>query len=423
MSMQLTKLDNGLTVVTETMSHLESAAIGIWVNAGTRSEEDREHGISHLLEHMAFKGTTRRTARDIAETIESVGGEINAATSIDHTAFYARVLRDDIPLAVDVLSDILVNSTFAPEELARERHVILQEIGAVLDTPDDLVFDHFQASAYPDQPIGRTILGEEESISRITSQDLKNYLARHYRGDSLVLAAAGAVDHKEMVAMAKEHLSGLARDGTLEPEPARYLGGERRLRKRLQEAQVIYGFEAPSRRSERYFAGRLVGTILGDGMASRLFQSVREENGLCYSISAFHWAFADSGVLGVHTATSKGDVKAANALIIEELLKMTDGVKEEELARAKAQIKAGLLMALESPAARAGQLARQIMILGRPVALEELLADLDRMTSKDVAEMARDALSSPLTLAAVGPIGGLPDSAAISGRLRGSLLV
>ncbi|WP_026381177.1 M16 family metallopeptidase [Afifella pfennigii] len=423
MTMRLTQLANGLTVVSEAMDHLESAAIGLWVNAGTRSEAEHEHGISHLLEHMAFKGTARRSAREIAETIEAVGGEINAATSIDHTAYYARVLKDDIPLAVDVLADILTNSTFAPEELARERHVILQEIGAVLDTPDDLVFDHFQAAAYPGQPIGRTILGEEESISRLTSQNLKDYLDRHYRATSIVLAAAGAVEHDALVAMAERSLSSLQPNGTMQPEPARYLGGEHRLRKRLQEAQIIFGFEAPSRRSERYFAGRLLGTILGDGMASRLFQRVREEKGLCYSISAFHWAFSDSGVLGVHTATSKGDLKPATALIVEELQKITDGIFDDELARAKAQIKAGLLMALESPAARAGQLARQIMVLGRPLALEELLADLERMTQKDVAEMAKQTLASPLTLAAVGPIGRLPDTSSIAGRLRGSAVL
>ncbi|MDQ0324819.1 putative Zn-dependent peptidase [Rhodopseudomonas julia] len=420
--MQLSKLENGLTVVTETMPHLKTAAIGVWVNAGTRSESEAEHGISHLLEHMAFKGTTRRSARDIAEAIEAVGGEINAATSIDHTAYYARVLNEDLPLAIDVLSDIVIHSTFDPVELARERHVILQEIGAVMDTPDDLVFDYFQAAAYPDQPIGRTILGEEASITRITPDDLKAYLARHYRGDALVLAAAGGIEHDEVLALAKEKFGNLEKNANGELAPARYLGGDHRQKRRLQEAQIIFGFEAPSRRSDRYFAARMLGTILGDGMASRLFQRVREEEGLCYSISAFHWAFADSGVLGIHSATSKGDVKAASALILDELLRITDGVHEDEIARGRAQIKAGLLMALESPAARAGQLARQIMILGRPLALDELLADLESVTSNDIAEMAKDALASPLTLAAIGPVGNLPDAGSMTKRLRGSMV-
>src|SRR5262245_58433219 len=241
MSVRVTTLPSGLRIVTQDMSHLESAAIGVWVGAGSRSEEEHEHGLSHLLEHMAFKGTRTRSAADIAEEIEAVGGEVNAATSVETTSYYARVLKADVPLALDILSDILRNSVFDPDELSREQHVILQEIGAALDTPEDRVYDLFAEAAYPGQPIGRTILGTPETVKAAGSPMLGAYLERHYRGPSMVVSAAGAVSHKRLVDAVGEKFDGLLSDQGPTPALASYRGGEAREPRELMETQIMLG--------------------------------------------------------------------------------------------------------------------------------------------------------------------------------------
>src|SRR4029079_1340101 len=272
MSTRVTRLESGLQVLTHAMDHLESAALGVWVGTGSRSERAEEHGLSHLLEHMAFKGTRTRSAMDIAEEIEAVGGEVNAATSVETTSYYARVLRNDVPLALDILSDILRNSVFDPEELAREQHVILQEIGAALDAPEDRVYDVFAESAYPDQPIGRTILGTPETVKAAGSPMLDSYLERHYRGPAMVIAAAGAVDHERIVAMAAEKFAGLATDPGPAPVPARYRGGEARVERDLMETQIMIGFEGLPYTADDFHTAQILASVLGGGMSSRLFQ-------------------------------------------------------------------------------------------------------------------------------------------------------
>src|SRR4051812_27095104 len=240
MSMNVTRLASGLTVVTDAIPHLQSASLGVWVGSGSRDERPDEHGISHFLEHMAFKGTANRTARQIAEEIEAVGGELNAATSVESTAYFSRVLRADVPLALDVLSDILSNPTFEPEELAREKNVIVQEIGAVEDTPDDLIFEYLQSVTYPSQPLGRSILGTPESVRSFDSRRLRGYLSRNYRAPNMVIAAAGAVDHQQVVAEVESRFAGFAGPEAPAPEPARFAGGSRIEQRDLEQVHVAF---------------------------------------------------------------------------------------------------------------------------------------------------------------------------------------
>jgi predicted Zn-dependent peptidase len=417
MTVRVSRLESGLRIVTHAMEHLQSAALGIWVGTGSRSEEEEEHGLSHLLEHMAFKGTTTRSAAEIAGEIEAVGGEVNAATSVETTSYYARVLKEDVPLALDILGDILRNSVFDPQELKREQHVILQEIGAALDTPDDRVYDLFAAGAYPDQPIGRTILGTPETVKAADSAMIDAYLNRHYRGPAMVIAAAGAVDHDRLVAMAAERFGEIATDAGPTPVAAHYQGGDTREVRDLMETQIMLGFEGLPYGSKDFYTGQILASIIGGGMSSRLFQEVREKRGLCYSIYAFHWSFADTGIFGVHAATGPGDVAKLMPVIVDELERAADDMDEDELKRARAQLRAGLLMTLESPAARAGQMARQLLLFGRLIPMEELVEKIEGITAAAVRDLAgRIFTGSPPTLATVGPASGVMERDRIAER-------
>jgi predicted Zn-dependent peptidase len=417
MTVRVSRLESGLRIVTHAMDELQSAALGIWVGTGSRSEDTNEHGLSHLLEHMAFKGTRTRSAADIAGEIEAVGGEVNAATSVETTSYYARVLKDDVPLALDILGDILRNSVFDPQELKREQHVILQEIGAALDTPDDRVYDLFAAGAYPDQPIGRSILGTPETVKATNSAMIDAYLNRHYRGPAMVIAAAGAVDHDRLVAMAADRFSELAGDVGPAPVAAHYQGGDTREVRDLMETQIMLGFEGLPYRSEDFYTGQILASIIGGGMSSRLFQEVREKRGLCYSIYAFHWSFADTGIFGVHAATGPEDVAKLMPVVVDELERAAEDIDDTELKRARAQLRAGLLMTLESPAARAGQMARQLLLFGRLIPMEELVEKIGAITAEAVRDLAgRIFTGGPPTLATVGPIAGVMERDRIAER-------
>ena len=421
MSVRVTTLSSGLRIVTQDMPHLESAAIGIWVGAGSRSERDDEHGLSHLLEHMAFKGTKTRSAADIAEEIEAVGGEVNAATSVETTSYYARILKADVPLALDILSDILRNSAFDPGELEREQHVILQEIGAALDAPEDRVYDIFAESAFPDQPIGRNILGTAETVKAVASPMLGSYLDRHYRGPAMVVAAAGAVDHDQLVDLANRSLADLAGEAGPEPVAATYRGGEIREERDLMETQIMLGFQGIPYGGDDFYTAQVLSSIIGGGMSSRLFQEVREKRGLCYSIYAFHWSFADTGVFGVHAATGPEDVNELMPVIVDELERATESITDKEVKRARAQLRAGLLMTLESPAARAGQLARQLLLFGRIIPPEELVARIEAIDATHVRDLAARIFRGVPTVASVGPVNGMMGRDSIAARFGARL--
>lgn len=410
MSVNSTRLDNGMCVLTHHMPHLESASVGIWVQAGSRWERPEENGISHLLEHMAFKGTKTRSSRQIVEQIEQVGGELNAATSIEHTGYFARVLKEDVPLATDILSDILCNSVFDQKELAREQRVIEQEIGASLDDPNDQVFALFQKSVFPDQAIGRPILGTVESVRSFGPDEIRAYMDRNYVGKRMVVAAAGNVDHDQLVKMVSERFANLKTQGETTPVAARYVGGDQRKVSDHEQAHVVLGIEGRPYNSEGFYASQILASILGGGMSSRLFQEVREKRGLCYSVYAFHWAFADSGVFAVSASTGEKDVAELVHVILDELRAAVDSITDEEVMRVRNQIRAGLLMSLESPGSRAGQMARQQILWGRLIEMKETIERINRIDAGRVKEIAGQLFASTnLSVAANGPVSGLPE--------------
>ena len=408
MAVNVTRLSNGLTVVTDHMPHLETTSVGVWVNTGARNESARQHGVSHLLEHMAFKGTELRSARAIAEEIESAGGHLNAHTTHEATAYYARVLRNDLPLAVDLLADILQHSTFEPDELERERGVVIQEIGQSLDTPDDLVFDHLLEAAYPGQPLGRTILGTVDTVKGFGREALQGYMQECYHAPGMVLAAAGAVDHEQLVALAEERFGDLPQRRSNGAEPAIFNGGDKRETRDLEQAHVALAFEGPAYGDPDYYTAQIFSSVLGGGMSSRLFQEVREKRGLCYSVFSFAWSFVDTGILGVYAGTSPDDLAELMPVVADEIARLGEDATEEETARARAQMKAGLMMNLESSSSRAEQIARQYAIHGRVLPMDEVIARVDKVDAAALRRFAGRFLSKPCpAVAAVGPLSGV----------------
>ena len=381
MSVHAVTLPSGLTIVTDATKHVKTAAIGVFVAVGSRHESLGEHGLSHLIEHMAFKGTRRRTAREIAEAIEDVGGDLNAETGVERTGYFARVLGGDAALALEILGDILTDSQFLEDELEREKNVIVQEIGAVEDTPDDLIFDLLTSSAWPDQAIGRPILGTRERVGAIDRIAIDGYLRKHYSAPAMVVAAAGAVEHDEIVSLAGTRLEGLPRERAPLEAPAAYRGGETKLRKRLEQTHIVVAFEGRSSGAADLEAAQVFAAAAGGGMSSRLFQEVREKRALAYSIYSFHWDYSDSGLFGFYAGSADRDAAEVAAASINCLAEAAHGVSETEIRRAKAQMKVSMVAALESPGARAQQIARQMQVYGRPVSIEEMMARIDAVSA------------------------------------------
>ena len=333
MSVQVTNLPSGLSVVTETTPHVKTAAIGVFVAAGSRYERADEHGLSHFIEHMAFKGTRRRSARQIAEAIEDVGGDLNAETGVERTSYFARVLEGDAGLALDVIGDLLTDSAFDQDELEREKNVIAQEIGAVEDTPDDLVFDLLTATAWPDQPIGRPILGTREGVGAFDRAAIHGYLGRRYSAGAAVVAAAGAVEHDHIVALSQSCLGRLPAAPELAPAEARaaYRGGETKRGRRLEQTHVVIGFEGRPAGAPDHDAAQVFAAAAGGGMSSRLFQEVREKRGLAYSIYGFHWDFIDTGLFGFYAGSADRDAAEVVTASLDCLAEAAHGLEELEI--------------------------------------------------------------------------------------------
>ena len=418
MTIELTRLPSGLTIVTDNMPHLETASLGVWVAAGSRDETPEENGISHFLEHMAFKGTNRRTARQISEEIESVGGDINAATGVETTAYYARVLKADVPLALDVLSDILSEPLFDPDDINREKNVIIQEIGASEDTPDDIIFEQLQATAYPDQPVGRTIMGTRQTVRSFDRKQLRAYLSRNYKSPDMVVGAAGAVDHKAIVEEVQRRFASFDGPAAPAPQSAQFVGGTSIEKRDLEQVHVAVGFEGVKQGDPASHSLQVFANILGGGMSSRLFQEVREIRGLCYTVYAFHAPYKDTGMFAMYAGTDPNDLEELMRVCVDEIVKSVDTITEAEVKRAQVQMKAGLLMSLESSGSRAEQLARQMIIYGRPISTDEIVKKIEAVTVDSVQAAGRGLLSRARPAVSVlGPGQKLESAAAIAETL------
>lgn len=403
MTTKITTLANGLCVVSDHMAHLETSSLGVWVATGARHEAATEHGISHLLEHMAFKGTGHRTARAIAEEIESVGGELNAATSLESTAYFARILKGDEGVALEIIADILQNSRFDENDLEREREVILQEIAATRDSPDDIGYDILQEVAFPEQAVGRAILGTEASVKSFDRAKLNAFLTRHYVPERMIVSAAGAVHHDRLVRHVEALFDGLSRGGERGREEARYVGGVGFSQRRFEQSHLMLGFEGPSYHADDFFAAQVFSGLIGGGMSSRLFQEVREKRGLCYSIYSSAWALADCGLFSIHAATGTDMMTELSEVVAKELVEVAvKGATPAEIERAKAQLKAGLLMGLESSSARAEQMARHIMGYGRVIPADEIIRRVDAVGANEVKAFARQLIAGKPSVVVVG---------------------
>lgn len=417
MKTQVSTLANGLRIATDRVETVDTVSLGIWVDVGTRHEPAEVNGVAHFLEHMAFKGTERRRARAIAEEIEAVGGHLNAYTSRESTAYYAKVLKEDVPLALDILADILQHSIFDPEELERERTVILQEIGQANDTPDDIIFDHFQECAFPDQAMGRPVLGSPEIIRTLDRDAVVGYLRDHYGAQRMVLAAAGNLEHDRLADLAEKLLSGLPAERSATSEPARYAGGDRREARDLEQLHLILGFPGVMLGDPDYYAASVLSTAFGGGMSSRLFQEIREKRGLVYAIHSFAHGYRDGGLFGIYAGTGEAEAAELVPALCEEASRLDDGLAELELSRAKAQMKAGLLMSLESTSARCEQLAQHLLIHGTPFDPPEIVHRIEAVDDDAIRRVVARWRSAPPTLAAIGPLSALEEFDRLRARL------
>jgi predicted Zn-dependent peptidase len=400
--MKLTTLDNGLKVASRTMPGVETVAVGLYAEAGSRHEPARVNGIAHLFEHMVFKGAGGRSAREISEAIEDVGGDLNACTERDQTSFSASLLAEHLPLGIELISDMILRPHFAAEDLAREKEVVLQELAEARDTPNDIIFDHLWAAAWPDQPLGRSILGDETSIGGIELADLHDWRTDLYRAGGLTLVAAGKVDHEALVDLAGTRFAGLPAGALPPAEPARFGGGIRASRPKAEQAHLAAAYPGPGIHDPDYYAARLFSDIVGAGASSRLFQAVREERGLAYSVWSSLQPYDDAGLFYFYAATARREAAAAAALIAEVVAEAVENASQRELDRARAQAKAGLLMSLESSWGQAAYVARQLAIRGRLVEPSEVVAEIDAVTLAQVRAAGAKMLAGPRASATIG---------------------
>lgn len=404
MSQQLTILENGLRIVTDTIPSVQTAALGLWVDAGARHEQVQENGIAHFLEHMAFKGTDTRSAKEIAETIESVGGYLNAYTAREVTAYHARILKEDVHLSIDLIADIIQNSTFDGDELEKERDVIIQEIGQSNDTPDDVIFDYFQELCYPNQAMGRPILGTVDTVNSFKASDIRSFISNNYHPSKMVFSASGNIDHTDIVSKVTSAFTKLPQAAAIAPTATSYQGGIKVIEKDLEQVHTVLGFPGIAHGKADYFTASVLATVLGGGMSSRLFQEVREKRGLVYSIYAFHSGYRDAGQFGIYAGTGAHQVAELMPTIYHELKTFAATVSDQEVNRAKTQLIASLMMGAESTSARCDQAARQTLTYGKPLGLKYIQQAIAAISKNDVIGLAEKLFCQPTTLVAYGPL-------------------
>ena len=403
-SIRKSKLDNGISVITEKMSDVESASLGIWVKTGSRHETPRINGISHFIEHMLFKGTPSRSALNIAKEIESVGGVLNAFTGREYTCFYSKVLSDNLPLATDLLSDIFLNSLFNAEDLQKEKKVVLQEIKMVDDTPDDLVHDLFSETFWPEQPMGRPILGRRSTLKSLTRRDIKGYMSRRYSAESVFITATGNVNHTALVRALNSTIGKIKKRANLKDPKSPVSNRAVKLVKRdLEQVHLCMGVPVPSMTDKKRFELYLINTMLGSGMSSRLFQEIREKRGLAYSVYSYLNLCKDTGALVVYAGTSKESFSEVTELVLREFEKLGRELTVEQLSHTKDQLKGGIVLALETTDARMMKIAKDEIYFGKSMPIKNLIKEVDRVKVEDVRKSVKELLTPErITLVAIG---------------------
>ncbi len=402
---EISTLPNGIRVITSSRPEIESVSLGIWVNTGAAYEKPQLNGISHFLEHMVFKGTKTRNAFEISDQFEDVGGQSNAYTAREFTAFYAKMLKADTELAIDILADLINNPTFPVEELVKEREVVVQEIKQGIDTPDDIIFDFVQEQAFPNQALGRTILGPAEKVRSFGQEELQGYLKSNYSGENMVVCAVGNIEHKQFVEMVKSRLGGFQAKAHFDKDVQSYRGGFMSEKRDIEQAHVVLAFNGVRYECETYYPCQIFSTIFGGGMSSRLFREVREKRGLVYSVYSFSNSHTQSGLFGIYAGTTNKELQELTPVIGTEIKKIcNDLVSPQELSRAKSQLKASMLMALESSSTTAEILARQMLLYNRIIPIEEMVERIEKVSQDDIMRLARQIFSSNPTYTLLGAI-------------------
>lgn len=416
-NIKMTTLKNGLRVITDTVEAVESVALGVWAGVGTRNEDLKHNGVAHMVEHMLFKGTKRRDAQAIVEEIEAVGGHMNAYTSREVTSYHCHLVKEEMPLALDVIADMLQHHTMPQAEVEKERSVILQEIGMATDTPDDIIFDEYYETAYPGQGLGAPILGRPEIIAGMQRDSLMDYVQTFYGPRQIVVSAAGNLDHDDFVARVETLFTALPGKASGAPQAAHYKAGEIRTNRELEQAHIVLGFEGLSRLDPQFYAAQALSAILGGGMSSRLFQEIRENRGLVYTIYSFHSGYSDAGNFGIYAGTGPESLPELIPAICGEVLRIANDVTETELARSKAQMKASILMARESMMTRADQQAKHLLQRGEILDIAKLTARIEAVDVAALKAVASRIFTSKPTLAALGPLSKLESYDSLTKRL------
>ncbi|MFP4098283.1 MAG: M16 family metallopeptidase [Alphaproteobacteria bacterium] len=418
-TVRLTTLPNGLRVITDRVTSVESVALGVWAGVGTRNEDLSINGTAHMVEHMLFKGTETRNAREIVEAIEDLGGHMNAYTSREVTSYHIHLLKDDLPLALDVLGDMVQRSVMPEAEIEQERGVILQEIGMCHDTPDDIIFDHYFETAYQAQALGAPILGQADIIANMQRDTLMSYVKQLYTPSRLVVCASGNLDHDDFVQRVEGSFTALPKCGNDNKKAALYTGNnEHREPRDLEQSHIILGFRGVSRVDEQYYAAQVLASLFGGSMSSRLFQEVREKRGLVYSVYSFHSAYSDDGQFGVYAGTGPGKLAELVPVVCEEILKLSDSLTEKELNRAKAQLRSATMLARESMMSRADQNAKSLLLHEKIRLPEDIIEGINAVDIPALQRISKQIFSSSPTLAALGPLNELEDFERVKQRLQ-----
>jgi predicted Zn-dependent peptidase len=407
-------LDNGVRVLIEELPHVHSAAIGFWVDTGTKNEDEQNNGISHFIEHMMFKGTATRTALAIAQALEDTGGSLNAFTDKEMTCYYARVLDDQVELAIEVLADMLLNSVMDEDEIRREKKVVLEEIKMYEDTPDELVQDLFSQVFWRDHPLGRAIVGTRQSVRRTSRQDIFEYMERFYTPDRLVVSVAGNVSTPDILRQLEQSVGRLVRPGQHPAETAPVCSATTKIKyKDIEQAHLVIGTQGLSVAHKDRYVLTVLDSILGGGMSSRLFQEVREKRGLAYSIASFEILYRKAGIFGIYAATNPKSLGSVIDVTLNEVYKIRDGgVTEEELQRAKQQLRGSLLLSLEVPRHRMSRMARNELYFGRLIPPAEVIEEIEAVQLQDLQRLTRELFRpETLTTTVVGPVRSLRKSA------------